>query len=197
MTGLALQKKQEKRKRLLQSAYSLFTKKGVSNTTISEICDKAKIAKGTFYLYFQDKDDILRSLTKQMSMHLLNMTYAKVEDTKASFIDKVIIMADTLLEIFQNDADLVSLMKKDFIWPITEKELLTTKDETMASIRKEIEEYASSTSMSEHQILIRLYALISMLCAVSYSSIIDGFPDTIDSLKPELFQMIRQTFLSS
>ena len=38
---------------LLNTAFSLFTTKGVSKTSISDIVNNAGVAKGTFYLYFQ------------------------------------------------------------------------------------------------------------------------------------------------
>lgn len=50
--------KEEKEHKLLDSAFKLFTEKGVKNTSIQEIVDKAGVAKGTFYLYFKDKYDV-------------------------------------------------------------------------------------------------------------------------------------------
>lgn len=194
MSGLIARKKEDKRNRLLDAANILFTENGVSSTTIAEICSHAGIAKGTFYLYFKDKEDILRALTKRISLTILKTTYQKVKDTTLSFEDRIILMADSLLDLFQNDPDMLTVMKKDFIWPISEEEFLTTDDETMSMIRNNIEEYAKSISITEHQILVRLYALISMLCSIAYSSIIDHFPDTINSLKPEIFSMIRKSF---
>lgn len=194
MAGLIAKKKEDKRKRLLDAAYDLFIKDGVSNTTISQICEKAGIAKGTFYLYFTDKEDILRALTKKLSLNLLDIAYSKVKDSSDTFVEKLVIMANALLEMAKEDPDFLLIMKKDFVWPITEEEFLTTDEKIMKSIREAIEKYAIVSSISEHQILVRLYALISMLCSVAYSSIIDHFPDTIDSLKPELFSMIRNSF---
>ncbi len=194
MSGLIARKKEDKRNRLLDAANLLFTENGVSSTTIAKICDQAGIAKGTFYLYFKDKEDILRALTKRISLTILKATYQKVKDTNLSFEDRIILMADSLLDLFKNDPDMLTVMKKDFIWPISEEEFLTTTDETMSTIRRNIEEYAQSISITEHQILVRLYAMISMLCSIAYSSIIDHFPDTIDSLKPEIFSMIRKSF---
>lgn len=194
MAGLIAQKKEDKRKRLLDAAYDLFNKDGVSNTSIAEICKKAGIAKGTFYLYFSDKEDILRALTKKLSLNMLSIAYSKVKDSKDSFVENLVVMADVVLEMAKDDPDVLLLMKKDFVWPITEEEFLTTDDKVMKNIRQAIEKYAIVSSISEHQILVRIYALISMLCSVAYSSIIDHFPDTIDSLKPELFSMIRSTF---
>lgn len=194
MSGLIARKKEDKRNRLLDAAYSLFIEKGVSSTTIAEICTKAGIAKGTFYLYFKDKEDILRTLTKRISLNILKTTYNKVKDTQLIFEEKIVLMAEYLLDLFQNDKDMLIVMKKDFIWPISEEEFLLTSDETLSSIRHDIEEYAMQASLTEHQILVRLYALISMLCSISYSSIIDQFPDTIESLKPEILSMLKQSF---
>lgn len=194
MSGLIARKKEDKRNRLLDAAYSLFIEKGVSSTTIAEICAEAGIAKGTFYLYFKDKEDILRTLTKRISLNILKTTYNKVKDTQLIFEEKIVLMAEYLLDLFQNDKDMLIVMKKDFIWPISEEEFLLTSDETLSSIRHDIEEYAMQASLTEHQILVRLYALISMLCSISYSSIIDQFPDTIESLKPEILSMLKQSF---
>ena len=45
--------KKKKRDSLLDSAFSLFTSKGINKTSISDIAEKSGVAKGTFYLYFR------------------------------------------------------------------------------------------------------------------------------------------------
>ena len=60
--GRVDEKKLQKRNSLLQTAFELFTTKGVVNTSISDIADRAGVAKGTFYLYFKDKIDIKNKL---------------------------------------------------------------------------------------------------------------------------------------
>ena len=50
--------KLEKERRLLDTAFKLFTEKGVKDTSIQDIVDNANVAKGTFYLYFKDKYEI-------------------------------------------------------------------------------------------------------------------------------------------
>ena len=49
---------ENKETRLLNTAFKLFTEKGVKSTSIQEIVDKADVGKGTFYLYFKDKYEI-------------------------------------------------------------------------------------------------------------------------------------------
>jgi len=41
------------------AANQLFLTKGIDETTVDEICDAAGISKGTFYLYFHHKEDLL------------------------------------------------------------------------------------------------------------------------------------------
>ena len=60
-------KKGEKRKsELLQIAYRLFVSKGYENTSVDEIIEEAKIAKGTYYYYFESKEQMLEEVTELM-----------------------------------------------------------------------------------------------------------------------------------
>ncbi len=47
---------------LMGAAEALFLQKGVDATTISEITDAAGVAKGTFYVYFPSKQEMLAAL---------------------------------------------------------------------------------------------------------------------------------------
>ena len=55
-------KKELKEKELYIAGYELFLKKGIEKTSIGEIVERAGVAKGTFYLYFKDKYDLLNKL---------------------------------------------------------------------------------------------------------------------------------------
>ena len=60
-------KKGEKRKQeLLQIAYRLFLSQGYENTSVDEIIEAAGIAKGTFYYYFQSKEQMLEAVIGMM-----------------------------------------------------------------------------------------------------------------------------------
>ena len=60
-------RKEQKRQSLLDAAYALFTEKGVAKTSVDEIVRGANVAKGTFYLYFHDKDQLLGQLVYNIS----------------------------------------------------------------------------------------------------------------------------------
>ena len=75
MSSRLEQQKQEKKQNLLDAAYALFTEKGVAKTSVDEIVRGANVAKGTFYLYFRDKGDVLRELIYKVSYRVLGEAY--------------------------------------------------------------------------------------------------------------------------
>jgi TetR/AcrR family fatty acid metabolism transcriptional regulator len=60
--------------RIIRAATKVFAKKGFYQAKVSEIAKEAKVADGTIYLYFENKDDILiRLFEEQMKLVLENM----------------------------------------------------------------------------------------------------------------------------
>jgi len=57
-SGKREQNKEMTRKRILQAALDLFSKKGFFRTTAKQISDKAGIAEGTLFNYFKSKEDL-------------------------------------------------------------------------------------------------------------------------------------------
>jgi len=56
-------KKNGKREAILHGAWALIRHYGYSKTTIDDIARKAKVGKGTVYIYFRSKTDIMLALT--------------------------------------------------------------------------------------------------------------------------------------
>ena len=60
-------KKGERRKlELLQIAHRMFISRGYENTSVDEIIEEAGIAKGTFYYYFETKEQLLEEVIGMM-----------------------------------------------------------------------------------------------------------------------------------
>jgi AcrR family transcriptional regulator len=58
--------KAARREQVLRHAKRLFARKGYHHTNISDIIARARIARGTFYLYFQNKRDLFEELLAQV-----------------------------------------------------------------------------------------------------------------------------------
>ncbi len=66
--GLGVEaKKKEKRERLIKAGINLFSLQGFSLTTIEDITSQAGVAKGTFYLYFDDKQQFFAEIIGSMA----------------------------------------------------------------------------------------------------------------------------------
>lgn len=59
------QLKQDKRAIIMDSALRLFAENGFHSTSVAEIAKEAKIAKGLIYNYFDSKETILKTITKE------------------------------------------------------------------------------------------------------------------------------------
>jgi AcrR family transcriptional regulator len=60
----------ERREELMNAAQRLFLKHGAGPTTIEQITTGAAVAKGTFYLYFSSKEDVLAALRGRFAQEL-------------------------------------------------------------------------------------------------------------------------------
>jgi AcrR family transcriptional regulator len=61
-----------RRDELMNAAERLFLSDGVGATTIEQITSRAGVAKGTFYLYFSSKEDVLAALADRFATQLLH-----------------------------------------------------------------------------------------------------------------------------
>ncbi len=62
---------EERRADLMDAAVKLFMEQGVAPTTIEQITAGARVAKGTFYLHFVSKEDVLAALRERFVRELL------------------------------------------------------------------------------------------------------------------------------
>ena len=100
--GKAEENKRLKLNSLLSHSYKLFTTKGISDTSISDITNSAGVAKGTFYFYFHDKQDIIDHLIARKSEGILinavnYLNDRKKADPDISTVDMIIAVADSMV----------------------------------------------------------------------------------------------------
>jgi AcrR family transcriptional regulator len=72
------QNRKAKTKQVLDAALVLFLERGVESVTIDEIVDRAEIAKGSFYRYFEDKSALVKALFEPMKERM-DEAFAKGE----------------------------------------------------------------------------------------------------------------------
>ncbi|MFA7602449.1 MAG: TetR/AcrR family transcriptional regulator [Novosphingobium sp.] len=64
---------------LLDAAAALFVEKGIAATSIEDIAERAGVAKGTFYHYFQDRAAMLEALRRRYSQRFADLVDAAMD----------------------------------------------------------------------------------------------------------------------
>ena len=188
-----VENKSEKEKKLLDASFYLFTKKGFKNTSIQEIVDRAKVAKGTFYLYFKDKYDIQDYLITYKSKELFLKAIKHVDKEKiTTFVDRFIGIVDYLIDEFKKNEDLLMFISKNLSWGVFGNRVSSLIDNSSLGVldifKKEIEDNNLKIDNPE----ITLFMIIELTSSVVFSSITSDVPLPIDELKPYLYKEIRK-----
>ena len=90
--------KQEKERKLLNTALHLFTEKGIKKTSIQDIVHEAGIAKGTFYLYFKDKYELQDVLLAKTSHEFFANACKKANQHHFDRLDdKIVFIIDSII----------------------------------------------------------------------------------------------------
>ena len=130
------EKKKQKRDSLLAAAFALFTEKGINDTSISDIATEAKMAKGTFYLYFRDKFDIRDNLIASKATELFLQATEEMRCRKLPTLEEqVIYLADSIINRLNEDKMLLRFIAKNLSWGVFRNALLLEEENDPSCIR--------------------------------------------------------------
>lgn len=99
--------RQERTRAITEAALALFLERGIEGVTIDDIVRAAHIAKGSFYRYFADKEDLVAALLEPVSaafgqaMDACDATLRRArtqEETTAAYIALGVTLARPLTE---------------------------------------------------------------------------------------------------
>ncbi|WMJ79626.1 TetR/AcrR family transcriptional regulator [Clostridium sp. MB40-C1] len=191
------QKKMLKRNSLFNAAYELFLTKGIHDTAIDDIVKKAGVGKGTFYLYFKNKYDIVDRLILNKSMKIIKeaveYTSNRIENDNLEFSDSVIVFIDCIIERLRNNTKLLKFIYKNLSLGVYRR--ATMDDENSEKIIRITKYFISNMvgdDINEDEAEKILFMIVELTGSVCYSSIILNEPDSIDNMKPILFKTIRK-----
>lgn len=89
---------EERKREILDAAEILFTAKGYSETTINDILKEVGIAKGTFYYYFNSKEEVMDAIVNRFIENGVEAAKQIVANTKLTAPEKIfqILMAQNV-----------------------------------------------------------------------------------------------------
>ncbi len=100
----------ERRSSLLAAAQKVFSEKGYHAATVDDITRAAGVAKGTFYLYFQEKREIYCEVIRGF-LHMLK-DIGRVGETR-DFLGELQRAGHELMRVFLENRELVRLAYRE------------------------------------------------------------------------------------
>jgi TetR/AcrR family fatty acid metabolism transcriptional regulator len=100
----------EKRRRILESAIRTFGRRGFHEARIADIAADAKVAEGTVYLYFRNKEDLLGVVFDESMDDVLEKGRA-VARSEAPAAERLAALVDLHLQFIGSDRDLASVFQ--------------------------------------------------------------------------------------
>ena len=82
--------REERRQELIGAALKVFASTGVAATSVDDIVRAAGVAKGTFYLYFDTKDDIVTAVAERMIEGVGEQMDAGMADRDLSPVERIL-----------------------------------------------------------------------------------------------------------
>lgn len=188
-------KKNEKYTKILDTALGLFEKNGTHLVSIDEIVKGAGVAKGTFYLYFKDRYDLISTLIIEKAskyMSLLSDEYEPRDfgDVSTSVRHYIEYISDFL----QKNKTLCILIEKNLNTCVNA--VAQTKEGPIKELYEKIFSELINCGVTEAEARAKLYLYIELIVSSCCNAIIRETPYTIEELKPHLCQIIESSIVN-
>lgn len=181
--GRVDEKKKSKKKALMNSAFALFTEKGITKTSVSEISLRAGVAKGTFYLYFKDKTDIQKSLILFHTKRLFSDAIRSLSEDETNPETAIMKIAEHVIDDLIRDRKLMEFIAKNLNWGQFRAAMEAGNDSDALFCRDYFKSLTKDKIDNPHLMLFMIMELVGGTC---YASEIEKSIEPIENIKPYL-----------
>lgn len=187
--------KRHKENTLLNTAFDFFTTKGFNKTSISDIVDRAGVAKGTFYLYFKDKYDIRNRLICHKSSQLFRSAVTALSSSpdyeKMPFEDKMLFIIDHIVMQLSDNQTLLNFISKNLSWGVFKNALTSPHAEDDINFSNVFDTMILEAPYEFREPEIMLFIIVELVSGTCYSAILYSDPCSLEELKPHLYDTVR------
>lgn len=190
------EKDPEKENRLLESAFKLFTEKGLKDTSIQGIVDESNVAKGTFYLYFKDKYELRDILIEKKSKKLFSDAVSELRKNYIkSLDDQIIFIVNHIINELSKNTILLKFISKNLSWGVYSKtvnKLYQKSESEEDGIHTLFLKGIKGQNIKLKNPDVTLYMIIELVSSTCFNSILYNEPLPIEEYKPFLYDAIRK-----
>lgn len=191
-------KRNDKYNRILDATYELFVEEGDIDATIGEIAERAGVAKGTFYLYFHDKEDLRDQLITQKSNEFFQKAVDALRATDlVAFDEQIIFVINYIINELVDNTMALKLIAKNLSFGVFNQRLQDYMDNDKSDIVRSLLAAAKKSGIRLRNPRVLLFMIIELTSSTCFSCILEEKPMSIDEYKPHLFAAIQQLIASA
>jgi AcrR family transcriptional regulator len=179
----------ERRGELLLAARQVFASKGYHAATVDDITRAAGVAKGTFYLYFDEKRAVFYELIRVFFELVTEIGSAVAEEVqdRAEYVRRLEVAVARICELFRDHRDLVKLVYRESMGMDPELESMVREFyRRIARLEAENVKLGISLGLFRDDLhpLVVAYAQIGMVERVLLAELSDrSFPGELDLVR--------------
>ena len=189
------EQKNDKENRILNTAYKLFTEKGIKDTSVQDIVDNANVAKGTFYLYFKNKYELQDILIAKKSHKLFTEALESLRKTYiTNFSDQIIYVINYVIDQLTKMPILLKFISKNLSWGVYNKtinKLYERNEEEQDGLYNLFLKGVNENNLKLKNPEVTLFMIIELTSSACFNSILYNEPLAIEEFKPYLYDLIR------
>ena len=149
MTARREQQKQENRDKLVSAARKVFAEKGLATATARDIVRETDLASGTFYNYFNDKEDAFRAVfeewleqarvaAREKRLQAGISLEQRIYDSYHAYFELVV--ADPqMFELLRRNADSIAMLGSEDLFAAGVREFIEDMEQWLAEGQLKIE----------------------------------------------------------
>ena len=191
--------KAERRQRILLAARDVFSKRGYHQATVDDIVAEAGVARGTFYLYFEDKRAVLADLIDRFSSRItLAIMHIDPADTGHSVAEQTRANIHAIVGVCLAERAMTKILFTDAtgIDPDFDRKLYTFYDAVVQQITESLKEGQALGIVADGEPRVLAYLSIGALKELLYQAVTLGLAEeSAEALTQQLYTFLCEGYL--
>lgn len=184
----------EKKKKLMDCAMTLFQKQGIDETSVSDIAKSADLAKGTFYVYFKDKEALIQEVIMTHNIQVFNdLMELSYQDSFTQHIPWAHAYLKRVMQFYKDNPQILRMIQRCF-----------HREDSHAAFVKEMRsqvhlfdafiEALRRENELDQDVMNRFVLMMSITGMVSYNAIYHKQPDTMENVEAIFYENMCHSF---
>jgi len=172
--------KSERRQQILTVARDVFARRGYHQTTIEDIVAQAGVARGTFYLYFEDKravfSDLIDRFASQLTMAIVRIV---TDDPSRPVVEQVTENIRAIIATCLSERSMTKILFTDAVGidPAFDRKVFTFYDTVVQLLTESLKDGQALGIVDEGEPRVLAYLTIGALKELLYQAVTLGYSE--------------------